>query len=30
MITDLESILKQEYYGDDSEALFGFTWGTKK
>lgn len=29
-MSDLENILKQEYYGDDSEALFGFTWGTKK
>lgn len=29
-MSDLESILKQEYYGDDSEVLFGFTWGTKK
>lgn len=29
-MSDLESILKQEYYGNDSEALFGFTWGTKK
>ena len=29
-MSGLESILKQEYYGDDSEALFGFTWGTKK
>lgn len=29
-MSDLENILKQEYYGYDSEALFGFTWGTKK
>ena len=26
----LEDKLKQEMTGYDSEALFGFTWGTKK
>lgn len=29
-MTMIKDKLMQEYYGDDSEALFGFTWGTKK